>query len=90
MNHLKVQKGDVCLKLGIPVNYLKNKSSANYFILGFQEDYIKHGCIQSLYLLGLNSCQKISDVIIQKFSAHLQLILKHTSTDVLYSLVFVL
>lgn len=73
MNHLKIQKNEACLKSDVPVNYLKNKSSVNDFILGLQEDSIKYGCIQSLDLLDSKSYQKVSEAMIQKFSAHLPL-----------------
>lgn len=71
MNHLKIQKDEACLEPPIPINYLKNKRSVNDFILGLQENSIKYGCIQSLDLLDSNSYQKISNAMIQKFSAHL-------------------
>ncbi|WP_201556096.1 capsular polysaccharide biosynthesis protein [Psychrobacter sp. 72-O-c] len=71
MNHLKIQKDEACLKPEMPVNYLKNKSKVDDFILGLQQEPIKYGCIQSLDLLDSNSYQKISNAMTQKFSAYL-------------------
>lgn len=71
MNHLKIQKGEASLKPNISINYLKNESSVEDFILALEDKTIKYGCIQSLDLLKSDLYQKISQAMRHKFLAYL-------------------
>jgi hypothetical protein len=71
MNHLKIKKDEAELKPNIPVNYLKNKSSVEDFIINLENKTVKYGCIQSLDLLGPDLQKKVSQAMTHKFSAYL-------------------
>ena len=71
MNHLKIKQGEACLKPPILINYLKNESGVEEFLVGLQKESVKYGCIQSLDLLDSNSRKKITEAMIQKFPQHL-------------------
>lgn len=71
MNHLKIQKNEAYLKPDIAINYLKNESSVEDFILALEDKSIKYGCIQSLDLLESDSYKKISQAMRHKFLDYL-------------------
>ncbi|OLF38385.1 Stealth CR1 domain-containing protein [Psychrobacter sp. Cmf 22.2] len=71
MNHLKIQKNEACLKPPISINYLKNESGIEDFVINLQNTAIRYGCIQSLDLLEQRSYQTITEAMIHKFSAYL-------------------
>lgn len=71
MNHLKIQKGEAILKPNTSINYLKNESSVEDFILALEDKTIKYGCIQSLDLLESDLYIKISQAMRHKFLDYL-------------------
>lgn len=71
MNHLKIQKGEAILKPNTSINYLKNESSVEGFILALEDKTIKYGCIQSLDLLESDLYIKISQAMRHKFLDYL-------------------
>lgn len=71
MNHLKIQKNEAYLKPDIAINYLKNESSVEDFILALEDKSIKYGCIQSLDLLESDLYKKISQAMRHKFLDYL-------------------
>ncbi|WP_105245975.1 Stealth CR1 domain-containing protein [Psychrobacter sp. Marseille-P5312] len=71
MNHLKIQKGEASLKPNTSINYLKNESSVEDFILALEDKTIKYGCIQSLDLLESDLYIKISQAMRHKFLDYL-------------------
>lgn len=76
MNHLKIQKQEAILKPDIALAYLKNEQSLDSFIAATKDESIKYGCIQSLDQLGLESAQKISETMSEKFKDFLPKSLK--------------
>ncbi len=70
-NHLKIKKGEATLKPNTSVNYLKNETSVEDFILALEDKTIKYGCIQSLDLLEPNLYKKISQAMRYKLTDYL-------------------
>ena len=71
MNHLKIQKDEAKLKLNTSINYLKNDSSVEKFIIDLEDKTIKYGCIQSLDLLEPDLQKRVSQAMKYKLGAYL-------------------